>query len=159
MKIFVKLLAISLALCTTCRAEEVMPCEHVKESITTHLSYYSRDQTADFLKCVSSFRVCAVADDRVVSATLIKHMPDNNERTTVVIVQSPPHDNFRVCLIGSYSGDSAAAWRFEAYKIVNDTAIAFGGMHKAYAQGDVIPPKKAAMITYEMFENYAEKLP
>jgi len=64
-----------------------------------------------------------------------------------------------VCLVGSYSGGSAAAWQFSAYKIVDGVAVAFDGMDKAYAQGDAVPPKAAALMTYEMFDKYAVKVP
>lgn len=139
-------------------AENLMPCEYVKEKLITNLSYYSKEQAPKFLDCVSNYRVCAVADGQVVSATLIKHVPDKYESTNIVIVQSPKNDAFPVCLIGTYSGGSAAAWSFDAYKIINNNAEQFRGMHKAYAQGDAIPPKSAALMTYEMFDKYAEKL-
>lgn len=160
MKIFIKLIVTTLILLPNSSwAEGMMPCEHVPEQITTTLSYYSKKQTPEFLKCMSDFRVCAVADGRVIKSTLIKHIPENYESTTVVIVQSPRNDDFPVCLVGAYSGGSAAAWIFEAYKIIDGKAFAFDGMERAYAQGDAIPPKHAAKMTYEMFDKYAEKLP
>ena len=76
------------------RAGEKMPCEFVRDRIIASLSYYSKDQTPEFIKCITKFRVCAVADGEVVSATLIKHIPQNYQATTVVIVQSPANDAF-----------------------------------------------------------------
>ena len=140
-------------------AGNLMPCEHIKEKLVKGLSYYGKKQTPEFLECVSSYRVCAVADGQVVSSTLIKHMSDKHESTTFVIVQSPKNDAFPVCLIGAYNGGSAAAWSFDAYKILQDKAVRFRGMHKAYARGDAIAPQSAAKMTYEMFDKYAEKLP
>ena len=157
-KLFIKIIVISIVfLPSTPWAGGNMPCEQVKEPLKKTLSYFSKKQTPVFLNCISNYRVCAVAGGRVIASTLIKEIPNIDESTTVVIVQSPPNDELPVCLIGSYSGGSAAAWTFDAYKIINGNAVAFRGMNKAYAQGDAVSPKSAAIMTYEMYEKYAEK--
>ena len=138
-------------------ASNTMPCEYIKDELTIDLSYYSEKQTPEFLKCISTFRVCAVADGDVVYTKSIKDIKSSQEATTLVILQSPPDVSIPLCLVGSYSGGSSAAWSFKAYKIINGAAIAYSGMHKAYAQGDAVPPKDAAIATYKMFEKYAEK--
>lgn len=138
-------------------ADPGMPCESIADKLKNKLSYYSEKQTPEFLKCISVYRVCAVADRHVVSAADIKSIKTPYEATTLVIVQSLPYEENPLCLVGIYSGGSAAAWVFEAYIVVDGSAVSYPGMGDAYAQGDAVAPKNAAILTYRMFEKYAEK--
>ena len=89
--------------------------------------------------------------------TNIQSIKSNYEATTLVIVQSPAEDDAPVCLVGVYSGGSAAAWAFKAYKVVDGEATAYSEMEEAYSQGDAVAPKDAAIETYQMFEKYVGK--
>lgn len=129
-------------------------CEYVKKEIKEGLSYYNKDVTSEFLKCIKTNRVCVSVEGKITGAELAKELSNENEASTYVTLQSPVTDPEPLCLIGYYSGGSAAAWGFDAYKIVDGKALQFGEMYKATFNFDAVPPRSAAEITYEMFKKH-----
>jgi hypothetical protein len=132
-----------------------MPCVMVEKALLNRMSYLNVRNEKDFSACIRAYRVCLLTyEGEVLKAQSIRGVTNENSIDSVElgIVQSPPNENEKLCLAGSFSGGSAAAWIFEGSRIRNDRAVKLDGMSKGRLNSDAVPARALANIIYDVYE-------
>jgi hypothetical protein len=133
-------LAITL-LATGASGAAEYPCASVQGEIRD-LASASGDLSPRLLQCTRTSRVCVITfpDVGVLGAESVRDLPIENA-SSFGVVQSAPGDRPALCLVGTYSGGSAAAWSFQGWKVEGGRGIPIEGMQRARLNNDSVPPR------------------
>jgi hypothetical protein len=139
-------LAILVALVCSNASGAELPCA----SAERQLRDVAGNLSSTLWECTRSSRVCVAVsypESRVVSAASIRELPAEGS-AQFAMLQSPAGEEPAVCLVGLYSGGSAAAWLFRGWKIVAGKPVPIEGMEKEQMNNDAVPPRAIGNAVY-----------
>jgi hypothetical protein len=108
------------------------------------------DVPASFWQCTRTSRVCLVRfypDTEVLRAAAVRDLPSDGA-VNFGIVQSAAGDQPAVCLVGAFSGGSAAAWLFDGWEIQGGRPVPLKGMDRTQMNSDAVPPRTLGNAIY-----------
>jgi hypothetical protein len=142
------LVTIAIALSVGAVAAAEMPCVSVERELRA-LGPGGADVPPAFLECARKSRVCVLTfpDSQVLRAESLRELPADGA-SSLAIVQSPPGEQPALCLVGTYSGGSAAAWSFEGWNVSAGAAAPIRGMERARLNNDSVPPRTLGNAIY-----------
>lgn len=148
-----KAAALILLLCSAPIATAQMPCERIGVNVIERLApNIPGAAIASFGGCVREHRVCMIAEGgEVIHAEAVKEL--SYETVWGGIVQSPSSEQSPVCLLGSYSGGSAAAWLFDGWSISDSNGVGHMNLEKAGLNSDAV---SARGLGNEIYKAYAQ---
>jgi hypothetical protein len=143
-RIFISIFLASL--CAGLAAAVELPCVAAERE----LRELAGDVPMSLWECARTSRVCTVLsypEVEVLRAGSVRELPTNGS-ATLGIVQSGVGDQPVVCLVGIFSGGSAAAWLFMGWKIEGGRATSIEGMEKSRMNSDSVPPRALGNAIY-----------
>ncbi len=136
-----------------------MPCVKAEKELLRYMSYLNARNEKDFSACIRSYRVCLLTfGGEVLKAQTIRSVRDPGEfdSVTLGIVQTPANEEVTLCLVGAYSGGSAAAWTFDGWQTRNDTTVKLENMSKGRLNSDAVPARTLANIIYDVYDKFGK---
>lgn len=138
--------AVLLALLGESAAAAELPCVAAARELRAE----AVEVPNSFWDCTGTSRVCVALfypSVDVVRANSVRELP-NNGSANFGIVQSNAGDEPALCLVGAFSGGSAAAWIFQGWKIEGGRPVPLRGMEKSRMNSDAVPPRALANAIY-----------
>jgi hypothetical protein len=138
------------SLCAGPVAAVALPCVAAERE----LHELAGDVPLSLWECARSSRVCTVLfypEAKVLRAGSVRELPTDGS-ATLGIVQSGAGDQPGVCLVGIFSGGSAAAWLFMGWKIEGGKATSIEGMEKSRMNSDSVSPRALGNVIYGAYE-------
>jgi hypothetical protein len=132
-----------------------MPCAGQEKRLIEDMNYQNNTNEKEFSACIRNYRVCVLTQNgKVLKAQSIRDLNngDKFDSATFGIIQTPPEEEVALCLAGTYSGGSAAAWVFEGWETKNGTTKSLDYMSKANLDSDGVPPKGLVNFIYKVYE-------
>jgi hypothetical protein len=131
----------AMALCANVASAGALPCTVVQNDLQK-LGPDGASAPPQLLECVRTSRVCVLTfpEGTVIRANSVRELPTDGA-SSMGVVQSPADEDPGVCLVGTYSGGSAAAWVFDGWKVSAGRAVSVSGMDKSRMNSDSVPPR------------------
>jgi hypothetical protein len=144
------ILLIFILLISAVSYAEDMPCIKIQSEFEDNI-----DQK--FTECMQKYLVCIYAfDGSIVKAQKISELRDEVIASGFGIIQTSPTYESPVCLAGTYSGGSSAAWFFQGWQVKNGTIKILPGMDKGTLNSDAVSTKELANTIYETYTKYGK---
>lgn len=129
------LIALGIALPATVMASE--PCEIAKSELEFSYSYLSPKSVQALKECAAKNPICVLNyEDKLVAGQSVKDIA--KEPSGAVFGLYQPDAN--TCLVGQFSGGSAAAWLFEGWRTGSGKPVPIKNFSKIRLNSDSVFP-------------------
>ena len=142
------LAVIVIALASAAAGAASLPCASFERELRA-LAPGGAEVPAGLIACVHTSRVCVLSfpEGKILRAEAVRELPVEGS-SILGVVQSPAGEQPAVCLVGTYSGGSAAGWVFDGWTIVEGKVVPIRGMERSQLNSDAVPPRTLGNAIY-----------
>ena len=147
------LLLLGMSFCGLASASG-LPCAMTEKELRSELSGVGNVPT-EFYACARSSRVCVLTfpEGTTLSASTVRELPAAGA-SSIGIVQSGSGQDPALCLVGIFSGGSAAAWNFVGWREQNGRVTSLPSMSKAVLNNDSVSPRALGNAIYGAYAKF-----
>jgi hypothetical protein len=131
-----------------------LPCAVAEKELRSELSAMGSVPT-EFYACARSSRVCVLTfpEGTTLSASAVRELPAVGA-SSIGIVQTGSGQEPALCLVGIFSGGSAAAWNFVGWREQNGRVTSLAGMPKAVLNNDSVSARTLGNAIYGAYAKF-----
>ena len=152
-----KILAVIYAIAIVCVsnqsfAAEVFPCTLLKDSVLSgHFSDLETQRVVAFRGCIQKKSICMLTNAGIQGGDTAIDFKATGQASWLAIVQVR-NSVSGACLIGRYSGGSAAAWLFEGWQVESGKAKYLEQFATTKLNSDAVPPDALLAIMLKAYK-------